>query len=245
MSTALQLSLLGGFRLSQDGDAIAISPGSQRLLAFLALQSGAGGPITRDRAAGVLWPEVSECRAHANLRAALARLGHLRSRTVRSAGAELALVDGLALDLRGARLVAAGAIRGAKPSSTAAMIALLSWELLPGWYEEWVLNDAEDWRQLRLHGLEALADRLRMEGRFGEAASAAVAAVCADELRESARAALVRVHLAEGNQSEALREFQRYRDLLRSVLDLEPTAHLRALLPARGTAAGHGAVTVS
>ena len=59
--------------------------------------------------------------------------------------------------------------------------------------------------------------------RFGEAATAATVAVRADPLRESARAALIRVHLAEGNQSDALDEFHRYRTLIRAELDLEPT----------------------
>jgi SARP family transcriptional regulator, regulator of embCAB operon len=58
----------------------------------------------------------------------------------------------------------------------------------------------------------------------------ALAAVGADPLRESAHAALIKVHLAEHNQSEALREFKRYYDLLRAELDIEPTAQLRRLV---------------
>ena len=231
LSGDLQLELLAGFRLRAGGIAVPLSPGSQRLLAFLALRDA---PVTRDLAAGRLWPEVAECRAHANLRAALARLGQVRDRAVRSAGAELALVDGLEVDVRAGRRLAAAL----DETAPAPAIAVLARELLPGWYEEWVVTEAEEWRQLRLHALETLADRLRAAGRYAEAAAAAVAAVGADELRESARAALVRVHLAEGNQSEALREFERYRSLLRSALGLEPTPRLCGLLP------GHAAVTL-
>jgi hypothetical protein len=71
-------------------------------------------------------------------------------------------------------------------------LACLSADLLPGWYDDWVLSEAEDWRQLRLHALEALADRLTATGRWGEAADAAGAAVRAEPLRESANAALIR-----------------------------------------------------
>ena len=63
-----------------------------------------------------------------------------------------------------------------------------------------------------------------------EAAGAARAAMKVEPLRESAHASLIRVHLAGGNQSEALRVYERYRTLLRSVLDLEPTAHITALV---------------
>ena len=88
----------------------------------------------------------------------------------------------------------------------------------------------EGWRQLRLHALEALAARLTAAGRWGEAAGAAGAAVRAEPLRESAHAALIQVHLAEGNQSEAVREFARYRALLRAELGLDPTPRLGHLL---------------
>jgi DNA-binding SARP family transcriptional activator len=118
----------------------------------------------------------------------------------------------------------------------AATLAGLSEELLPDWYEEWVTVEAEDWRQLRLHALEALAGSLTRAARYGEAVAAARAAVRADPLRESSQAALIRVYLAERNRSEVIREFKRYRALLRAELGLEPTGHLRELVKeARGT----------
>ena len=79
--------------------------------------------------------------------------------------------------------------------------------------------------------LDALALKLAAAGRFGDAVAAALAAVRAEPLRESATAALIRVHLAEGNQSEALRAFQRYEALLASELGVDPTPALRTLLP--------------
>ncbi len=41
---------------------------------------------------------------------------------------------------------------------------------------------------------------------------------------------LIRVHLADGNQSEALGVFERYRTILRAALEPEPTAHLSELV---------------
>jgi DNA-binding SARP family transcriptional activator len=113
---------------------------------------------------------------------------------------------------------------------TATSVDALSGELLPGWYEDWALIESEEWRQLRLHALEALAHRLAEAHRYGDAVGAALAATRVDPLRESARAALIAAHLAEDNQSEALREFGRYRQLLRSELGLDPTPRLHALL---------------
>jgi DNA-binding SARP family transcriptional activator len=113
-------------------------------------------------------------------------------------------------------------------------IAALSGELLPDWYDDWVLLESEDWRQLRLHALEVLAGLLAAAGRYGDAAAAALAAVRADPLRESAHAALIQVHLAEHNRSEALREFKRYQELLRAELEIEPTSQLRKLIDPSG-----------
>jgi hypothetical protein len=47
---------------------------------------------------------------------------------------------------------------------------------------------------------------------------------------DTAQAAFTKVHLAEQNRSEALREFKRYHDLLRAELDIGPSTELRRVL---------------
>jgi len=42
------------------------------------------------------------------------------------------------------------------------------------------------------------------------------------------------VFLAEGNQTEALSQFERYRTLLRTELSLEPTTHISDLVTSLG-----------
>ena len=102
------------------------------------------------------------------------------------------------------------------------------WEddLLPGWDEEWLVIERERMRQLRIHGLEALSRYLACRGRFPEAIDAALAAIAAEPLRESARSALIEAHMAEGNHSEAHRELENYRLVLRNELGLDPSATL-------------------
>ena len=75
-----------------------------------------------------------------------------------------------------------------------------------------------------------MAARLTECERYSDATDAALAAITAEPLRESGYAALIRVHLAEGNQSEALSTFERYSVLLYAELGLEPTAQLRTLV---------------
>ena len=75
-----------------------------------------------------------------------------------------------------------------------------------------------------------MAARLTAAHRLDEAAAAALAAVRAEPLRESARAALIRVHIADGQQSTALEKFVRYRVLLHAGLGIEPTSRLTQLV---------------
>jgi SARP family transcriptional regulator, regulator of embCAB operon len=227
-----RISLLGGFRLTTDGPAFVLPQGSKRLLALLALRATV---MSRQTVAGILWPYSTKERAYASLRSALARLRG-RTRTVVAATArELRLSDDVAVDLWESQTVAHRLLDPAPPPTPwndpgPEAIPALSAELLPDWDEEWALVEAEEWRQLRLHALEALADRLRAQEMYGEAAAAALAAAFAEPLRESPRAALIRVHIAEGNPTEALREFASYRQLLVLELGIEPTERLRALV---------------
>jgi DNA-binding SARP family transcriptional activator len=92
------------------------------------------------------------------------------------------------------------------------------------------LAEREQLRQLRLHTLEWLCDRLSALGRHGQGIQAGLAAVAGDPLRESAWRALIRAHLAEGNRNEALRCQQAFRRRLADELGAAPTAEFDLLL---------------
>jgi DNA-binding SARP family transcriptional activator len=229
------MCVLGSFDFRfGDGRRPPLSSGSQRLLAFLALR---GRAVARETAAGVLWPEASEYHAGACLRSAIARLGSASRAAVEVTPTDLRLAPTVNVDLTVARRLAARLVDPRRPCEDADLspdtLAALSLDVLPDWYDDWVSADNEAWHQLRLHGLEVLTGRLARAGRFADAISAALAAVHAEPLRESARRALIRIHLAEGNQSEAYREYERFRALLRAELDVEPTAQLTQLVHGR------------
>ena len=225
------VALLGGFSLFWRRNVLAVPRASQRLLALLALH---GRMVKRATVAGRLWPDTTESHAYSNLRSTIARLQGTARKVLATSKLELGLAEGVAVDVDHARGLARRLLDQAGTPNQSELgtdaVVILSTDLLPDWYDDWVLIEAEAWRQLRLHALEALTGRLIGAGRLGEAAGAAAAAVRAEPLRESGRAALIRVHLAEGNQSEAVREFTRYRALLNAELGLAPTARLRQLL---------------
>ncbi|QQQ74171.1 SARP family transcriptional regulator [Saccharothrix sp. 6-C] len=229
----LRITLLDGFRLTGRAGAIPVSGGAERLLAFMAMRHQMAGRLL---VAASLWADATERHAYAALRSTLIRMNPACRDALLVTVSSLELAPGVSVDLSDGqalahRLLEAGPHTPADLSVQA--VAILSSELLPLWYDDWAVSGAEDWRQLRLHALEAVVDGLVAERRFGDATAAAGVVVRADPLRESAHAALIRVHLAEGNQSEAVHAFDRFSRLLRLDLNLAPTSELRELVGGR------------
>ena len=102
-------------------------------------------------------------------------------------------------------------------------------DLLPGWYEDWVVMERERTRQMRLQALEVASELLTASGRHPEALVTALAAVEAEPLGESAHRAVIRAHAAVGNCWEALRQYRRYGELLARELQLVPSPEMERL----------------
>lgn len=104
-------------------------------------------------------------------------------------------------------------------------------ELLPGWYDDWVIFERERLRQLRLHALEVSAQRIAARGDYARALQLVLEAAQTEPLRESAHRIVIAIHLAEGNVYEALRHYAFVRDLLLAELGIAPSEQLTAMLP--------------
>lgn len=232
--TGTELRLLGSFEIAaDDAPAIVPSPGSQRLVVLLALRDRI---VSRAAVAGALWPDASTDMAALRLRAALTRLDPAARSVVELTPGGLRLDAACAVDYREARAYAEGLLEPEHPSpresaaETRASIAVLCLELLPDSYDDWVLAEAEDWRLLRAAALEALTATLSADDRPHLAMGAARAAIRNEPLRETAQAALIRLHLVAGNQSEALRVYERYSEALQEALQLSPSTMLQSLV---------------
>jgi DNA-binding SARP family transcriptional activator len=203
---------------------------AQRLLAFVALHDH---PLLRVFVAGSLWTDSSDVRAAASLRSSLWRLHRPGLQLICASATHLRLAAEVNVDIRRGFELAHRLLDGTADFETIrADDVPLDGELLPDWYEDWVLFERERFRQIGLHALEALADRLIAVGRLGPALEAALAAVRREPLRESAHRVLIRVHLAEGNSGEALRQYELCRRLLQERLGLEPSPQLDELIRA-------------
>jgi DNA-binding SARP family transcriptional activator len=229
--TTIHLRLIGSFQLIIDGEPVRLSLGPQRLLALLALRNG---EVTRAFAARTLWPGLPRARAWANCRTAWRQLARQCGHAVRAGTELLRLEPSVAVDTRHVTSVGRRLLDPACNLGPAFLLSILDFDLyedlLPDWSDGWLTADRARFRQLRLHCLEALARRLTAAGHYSAAVDAALAALAADSMRESAHEQLIRTHLAEGNRNEAMNHFTAYCQIMREELGLDPAPRLAGLL---------------
>jgi DNA-binding SARP family transcriptional activator len=221
-----RLRLLESFELTDVGAAVALPPSAQRVLVFVALHENC---VQRQYVAGSLWLDFPEERAHANLRSALWRIHRTGVKLVSADGSRLRLNPDVEVDFREAEAVAH---RVLDPAADLPDVRsdLLQADLLPDWYDDWLVFQRERYRQLRLHALETLCERLTRSGHIDAALQAGLAAVASEPLRETAHRTVVLAHLAEGNTCEAIRQFELCRRLLRDQLGVEPSERIQELV---------------
>lgn len=225
--TQVHLTLIDGFELRYDGQLASLPRSSQRLVAYLALHDR---PLLRIHVAGTLWMESTEDRSYANLRTALCRIGRSRQAVVEATTSHVGLSREVVVDVHRVAALARGLLEDPDRDHRLVAHSELAGDLLPGWYDDWVLLERERLLQLRLHALEGLAETAIRRGRYGQAIDIALTAVQADPLRESAHRVLIRAHVAEGNTSVAIRQYREYCRLARGQLELGPSRELRELV---------------
>jgi DNA-binding SARP family transcriptional activator len=221
------LTLLGGFELRRRDEQIPLPLGCQRVVAFLALHRR---PLTRVYVAGMLWIDVSEARSCGNLRSALWRIRQRCGALVQTTPTHLLLTRELIVDVDTVfastrRVLGDNAVCEAELDEACA-----PGELLPDWYDDWLEPERERLRQLRLHALEAAAERLLESGRAPHAIDALLVALRDEPLRESLHRLLIRAHLVEGNATEAIRCYRAYRRRLNTTLGLAPSPRMDAVV---------------
>jgi DNA-binding SARP family transcriptional activator len=231
VATDARLYLLGGFDLRVDERSVAIAVNGQRLLAFLALHER---PVERQYVASKLWMDASEERASGNLRTTLWRLRRVSPPIVVARSNLLRLSPQVSVDVQEFIGLSRRLTFDPPPSLERCASLCLSGDLLPDWYDEWVVADRERIRQLRLHALDLICGSLASAGRFTQALEAGLVAVAAEPLRESAQRAVIAVHLAEGNLMEAIRQYDSYRTTLRRELGAEPSRMVTELFEQQG-----------
>lgn len=226
-----QLTLLGGFSLRRGNSAVRLAPSGQRLLAFLALHQR----HPRGYVASMLWPEQSQEHALASLRTTLWRVRSRAPEILAPTRHDVDLHPEVMVDIHQLAEIAQYFLEGGEPQppvDTQQVLDILAspGELLPGWYDDWVLMERERVRLQHVRALEALAEQLLGHHRPSDALRAALTATTLEPFRDSAHAVAVRAYLSEGNTAEAIRHFRHYRSQLLEELGVEPSPALQELI---------------
>lgn len=222
-----ELQLLGWWELRLHGEPSALGRREERLISLLALH----GRAPRPKVAGLLWPESSDEHAMTNLRAAVWRTRQATDGILESDRTTLWLRDDVAVDVDRLGQYAAAVAASPQDYSFADVAqALDCGDVLPGWYEDWVIFARERMQHVRFRAFEAMARSLLESGRTDDAARAARAALAIEPLHDGMNVVLVSSYLARGSTAEAVRHFRAYRHQLHRELGVTPSRRLLDLV---------------
>jgi DNA-binding SARP family transcriptional activator len=139
----LEIRLLGKFAVMTEGRPVDLPRrATQSLLAYLAL--AAGTPFRREQLAGLLWPDADETSAKGNLRHTLWQLRKALGPQEIIIADDLTLMFDPAVDYwLDAQRIGQKLAPGASAEELIAAVSVYGGELLPGFYDDWVMLERE------------------------------------------------------------------------------------------------------
>ncbi|WP_051518265.1 AfsR/SARP family transcriptional regulator [Intrasporangium chromatireducens] len=201
------------------------------------------GPQRRSVLAGTLWPDTTEDRALSSLRAAVMRLRRVGEDLVDAGRSRISLGSRTTTDVTelDRRLEEVERLEGVERlgddvwlSTSGSLTVLAGPELLPGWYDDWVLDERDALQHRQIRALESLARMALKAGRGGLAGALAERAIALEPLLESTQALLIRAHLMEGNPAAAVQVYRSYCRRLGEELGIRPSSSLTDLIGSTG-----------
>jgi DNA-binding SARP family transcriptional activator len=221
----------------------AALPSRQGRVAFAYLALQRLRQVQRFQLADAVWGEETPDGWDASLSALLSRLRRL----FRDAGldADIETLSGAVslrlppethIDLSDARSaldLAEGAARSGDAagawSNANVAVSILERGFLDGEELPWIVKERLRQRHDLLRGLECLAQATLTSGQFESSVDFSRRCEEIEPFQESAYAREMRAHLAMGNRAEALRTYDRLRNLLSEELGTDPSPRLQAL----------------
>jgi adenylate cyclase len=235
----LALSLLGSFQADLGGRPITTfeSAKARALLAYLAVESER--PHTREKLAGLLWPDSTEAAARAslsqalsNLRSALSDRDTHRPILLSTSGAIQFNREGDAsVDVQSfIRLLGYGEPSRVGVADLEQAVSLYRGTFLEGFslpgcaeFEEWLRLEQEHLRRLACQAVAQLAGSYEEEGDFECALTSTWRLLELDPLREGAHRQAMRLLARLGRRAAAIAQYQACCRLLAAELGAEPS----------------------
>lgn len=233
----LHIALLGQYTLSVGDRPLPPLPTekSRALFAYLVLHPQ---PHARAHIAGLFWPDLPEKTARRRLTQELWRIG---SELEKAGVADLILATGSTVSLRAEVPMDCDVLRLQEVLARlrdpdrqgwprlAELTDLYGGELLPGFYDDWLLVARERIFHAYASGLETLLSRQKQLGRWDEASQVVNALRQHDPLAEEWVAEAMQIALILNRPEQGMRHFEAYETRLRTEMACAPGPDLVAL----------------
>ncbi|HEY6933824.1 MAG TPA: AAA family ATPase [Marmoricola sp.] len=234
----LQVRLLGERALldADTGQVLARSPRTLALIAFLVLHAGA--PQSRGRLASTFWPDSTEQQALTNLRRELHQLRRISGvdGCLAVTAADLAWRDhpDCRVDLGTFRAERAEAVAAASAAERLAhgraAVEAYAGELLPGVYDDWVLQARDDLDRECADLCDLVVPAAVTAGDPTTALHVARRRVELQPLEETGYRTLIELQVRLGDRAGAVSSYHRCASVLERELGLQPDPATRAAL---------------
>jgi DNA-binding SARP family transcriptional activator len=242
---ALQITLFGQVNVIHPTDStpLKLSRSSQALLSYLLLQQRL---VSRDVLMETFWIDHTPVRARSSLTTAIWRLRQLLEPAHVQPGTYL-ITNNVGeigfnwdsshwLDTKSFEQHITPLLR--KPltaleeyniKQTEDALILYRGDLLEGIYDDWALHERDRFRSLYINCLICLMEFYASRSSFEQAIVYGHEILRRDPLREEVHAALMRVYLASGQRTLAIRQYELCRELLGQELGVAPLEETEAL----------------
>lgn len=226
----LQIRLLGQFDVRLDSKRVTIaSRAGQSLLAYLVLTAGTSH--RREKLAGLLWSDVSDESARKNLRQELWRIR--KTLAMQNQVADYLLADEYTVTFNRNADYWLDATQLERPDlemeSLSSNLSLYQGELLPGFFEDWVLLERERILAIFETKMEQLLNQLITTERWIAVQEQGERWLSFGNSPEPAYRALMLAHGARGDITKVSAVYQRCITDLDERFGLEPSTETRAL----------------
>ncbi|WP_054312227.1 alpha/beta hydrolase [Mesorhizobium sp. 1M-11] len=233
----LEFRLLGFPEFRMNGRRVSLA--LRKAAALLIFLAEAGGSVSRETAATLLWPEADEETARARLRRTLYKIRvAFRGELVAASGTTLNLQPALSVEVDTRAFEHAcdrGSLETAVNTYTGDFLAGFALEGCQE-FEEWAFFRREALRSRLTQALERLIETRIAAGDARTAIVHATRLVGLDPLSESAHRHLIRAHLAAGDRAAAERQLEACARHLRDELGVPLDPATVALLQGPGKA---------
>lgn len=235
----VELVLFGGFQLRRHGEPLPPIPSRTARSLFAAVLVARGVRHSREHLAAQFWPDLPPARARRRLSHTLWQIQDALSDVSGDIGLLEVTSDTLAVrpgaryridvedfergldQLRARR--DAGRSRSRDLADLEQIVELYQGDFLAGHYDGWVLDEQQRLEQRYLDALTWLVELAGAQGAYEDALGYARRLTSQDPLREDAHREVMRLSTLLGRTSEALRQYERCREVLAEELGTAPS----------------------